>query len=160
MILVCLLVAPPALAAEKPGKPVAWAKIQTLKAGSTIFVTTGGGKTTKAQLLFADETTLFTMRSESAALPPRIKVFLQNVGAEWPAVARGEKDHDWGDLRVSKDGVFGSDEKLCSLAEVIQLTSRRDVTEIARPRSHRAAWIVLGVVGLLLLGAAIGLEPD
>ena len=49
-ILVTLLVAPPAFASEKPGKPIDWQKVQTLKAGAKIFLTVSGGQATQVQL--------------------------------------------------------------------------------------------------------------
>jgi hypothetical protein len=135
MLLIALLVAPPASAAQAPDKPIAWEKVQTLKAGSTIFVTTGGAPT-MTQLLFADEATLFTTKTPLTTPPKEVVRALYDVRAEWPAVARGEKDLRRGDLRVSKDGVFGSAGKLYDLADVVQVTSRHEVTQIARARGR------------------------
>jgi hypothetical protein len=103
-LLIALLVAPPASAAEKPGKPMVWETVQTLQAGQIVFVTTSGGKPAKTQLLFADEATLYTTKPEVATLSMEVLRALYKVRAEWPAVARGEKDHTLGNLRVSKKG--------------------------------------------------------
>ena len=167
MLLIALLVAPPAFAAEKPGEPMAWEKVQTLKAGSTILVTTGGGSF-MTQLLFADEATLFTTNTPLTTLPKEVVRALYDVRAEWPAVARGERDHRRGDLRISKDGVFASAGKLYDLADVVRVTSRQEVTEIAKaPQTrgrhedsgiHRAGVKVFKVLGAVAAGLVMAVS--
>ena len=160
VILITLLVAPSASAGPRRGKPINWEKVQKLKAGSKLILTTQGGQPTEVRLLYADDATLFTMRDKSAKLAPRIAVFLQNVGAEWPAVASGEADHVWGELRVSMDGIWSSGEKLYNLGEVVQFSSRSEVKELGVPRTLRAFWIGAAVFGALLLILGLTLEPD
>jgi hypothetical protein len=166
MLLIVLLIVPSASAAEKPGKPLAWEKVQDLTMGSTIFVTTGRGKPVKAQLLFADEATLFTSTTDMATLPNEVAVALYDVRAEWPAVARGEKDHTWGLLRISKDGVFNGDGKLYDLSAVVQVTSRQEVTKIAPaiPQVQgesrtRLVFAILGTIAVLVVAYILKI-PD
>jgi hypothetical protein len=162
MLLIVLLVVPSASAAEKPSTPLAWEQVQELSMGSTIFVTTGRGTPVKAQLLFADEATLFTSKTDVATLPNEVALDLSSVRAEWPSVARGEKDHTWGPLRISKDGVFNGDGKLYDLAAVAQVTSRQEVTQSAPAKSQvqgksrtRRVFMVLGVAAGLAAVTAL-----
>jgi hypothetical protein len=137
-LLIALLVAPPASAAQTPEKPLAWEKVQSLKAGSTILVTTGGASTT-TQFLFADEATLYTTNAQLTTLPEEVVRALYDVRAEWPAVVKGEKEIRRGDLRISTDGVFASAGKLYDLIDVVWVTSRQEVTQIAKaPKTPKA----------------------
>jgi hypothetical protein len=73
MTLVGLLIAQPASAGEKPGKPIDWQKVQTLKSGTEMVLTVTGGQPTKVRLLFADETMIVTLKRTAPALPGKCR---------------------------------------------------------------------------------------
>ena len=150
MILICLLVAPPAYAGEKPGKPIDWQKAQTLKAGTEIVLTVAGGQPTKVHVLFVDEATLVTLKPTARQLPGGVERLLFSVGSQWPGIFNTGATYSSERLRVSQDGIFDGDQKVASLADVVQQTSRGDVKEIAKPRGHGRliGWLVVG--GILL----------
>jgi hypothetical protein len=162
-ILIGLLVVPPAFASEKPGKPIDWQKVRSLKAGSEIVLTVTGGQPTRVRILFADETTLVTLKPTAPKLPGGVEKFLVGVGPKWPAVLSGNATSDAAPLRVSKDGIFDGDQKLAALADVVQQTSRGDVKEIAKPRGHGRliAWLVVGGILLfVVVGMAVAAAGD
>jgi hypothetical protein len=162
-ILICLLVAPPASAGEKPGKRIEWQKAQKLKGGTEIVLTITGGQPAKVRLLFADEATLVTLKPTAPKLPGGVEKFLVGVGPKWPAVLSGSATSTAAPLRVSKDGIFDGDQKLAALADVVQQTPRGDVKEIAKPRGHGRliGWLVVGGILLfVVVGMAVAAAGD
>ena len=159
MVLIGLLVAPPASAGQKPNVPIAWQKVQTLRPGTEIVLTLTGGQPTKVRLLFADETALVTMKATAPKLPGSAKETLFRLGRGWPAIFSGSTFID-DRVHVSLAGIFDRDKKLADLADVVQQTPRVEVQQIAEsPHSHvwRNIAIVVGVaVGVLLIIAATG----
>jgi hypothetical protein len=86
LILIVLLVAPPVSARQKPGKPINWQDVQTLKAGTEVVLTVPGGQPSKVRLLFADDATLVTLKPITPKLPGRVEKFLLGVGPAWPGI--------------------------------------------------------------------------
>ncbi len=154
-VLIGLLVAPPASAGQKPGKPIDWQKAQKLKPGTEIVLTITGGQPTKVRLLFADEATLVTLEPTAPKLPRGVEKALRSVGPLWPGIFNSGATYSSERLRVSQDGIFDRDKKLAELSEVVNLRSCGSVQEIAEPpHSHvgRNIAIVVGVaVGVLLV---------
>jgi hypothetical protein len=151
MILITLLVVPPASASEKPGKPIDWQKAQTLEPGTEVILTVTGGQPTKLRLLCVDEAALVTRKTTPQALPRRVEELLVKIGPEWSAVLNGSTTITSGPLRVSKDWIFDGDQRLCALADAVQQTARGDVQEIARPRGHG----LLTTLTLVALGCVV-----
>jgi hypothetical protein len=104
--------------------------------------------------LYADETTLVTIKTPSPKLPGRVEQFLLSLGNAWPGLLNTGATYTGGSLRVSNGAVFEGDQKLVDLADVVQQTSREGVLEISEaPHSHTARNILIGVaVGYLVLG--------
>ena len=165
-ILICLLVAPPASAGDKPGKPIDWQKAQKLKGGTEIVLTITGGQPAKVRLLFADEATLVTLKLTAPKLPGGVERRLFEVGAQWPGIFNAGATYNDERLRVSQGGIFDRDKKLADLADVVQQTPRGSVEQLAEaPHSRvgRNILIALGVmVGVLILvvGLVTGFQPD
>jgi hypothetical protein len=157
VILICLLVAPPASAAQNIGTPIEWQQVQTLKPGTEIVVRFARGGYRKVRLLFADEKVLFTMKLDAPKLPGRVETLLYGVGAGWTGVVAGTGRYEAPPLRVSRDGIFDGDKKLADLADVIQQSPRADVREItALPRNtSRDVKIVVAVA--VVVGALVAL---
>ena len=155
MILISLLVAPPASAGQKQGKPIDWQKAQTLRPGTEIVLTVTGGQPTKVRVLFADETMLVTLKPDAPKLPRGVERLLFGVGPEWPGIFDSGATDSRDRFRVSQDGVFDRDKKVADLSEVVQRAPRGDVQEIAEPpHSHVGRNILIGVgvaVGVLLI---------
>ena len=146
MLLIGLLVAPPASAGQKPGNPIKWQKVQTLKAGTDIVLTLTGGQPSKVRLLFADEAILVTIKTTAPKLPGRVEQFLLSPGNAWPGLLNTGATYTGGSLRVSNGAVFDRDQKLVDLADVVQQTSREDVLEISEaPHRHIGRKILIGV---------------
>ena len=151
VVLITLLVAPPALADQKQGKPISWEKAKKIGAGTEIVLTVTGGQPTKERLLFADEALIVTLKTTAPELPGKVTKFLFGLGPLWPAILDGESCTD-GKLRVSQSGIFDRDKKLADLAEVVQLTPRGDVFEIAKARpSHVVRYIALGAFLMMVV---------
>jgi hypothetical protein len=152
-ILIGLLVAPPATAGQKSGKPIDWQKAQKLKAGTEIELTVTGGQPTKVRLLFADEAILVTLKPDARKLPGRVRDALFGLGSKWLGILdegqRGTVDQ----VRVSQDGIFDRDKKLAELSQVVQQTPRGQVQAISEtPHSKRALYIgIPALVGIVLL---------
>ena len=157
VMLICLLVAPPASAAQNIGKPIEWQQVQTLKPGTAIVVRFARGGYRKVRLLFADEKVLFTMKPDAPKLPGRVERLLYGVGAGGTGVVAGAGRYEDPPLRVSLDGIFDGDTKLADLADVIQRSPRADVREIiALPRNtSRDVKIVVAVP--VVVGALVAL---
>jgi len=154
-ILIALLVAPPASAGQKQGKPIDWQKTQTLRPGTEIVLTVTGGQPTKVRLLFADEATLVTLKPTARQLPGGVERLLFSVSSQWPGIFNTGATYSSERLRVSQDGIFDRDQKLADLADVVQQTPRAGVQQIAEaPHSHVGRNILIGVgvaVGVLLI---------
>ena len=160
-ILVCLLVAPPAFAGQKPNKPISWEKTQKLKPGTELVLTVTGGTPTKVRFLFADDTTLVTLKTTGPKLSARVEEFLFDVGPTWRAIVSGGGMYTLKPLRVTQDGVFDGNQKLAELSEVVQQTRRGDALELSVVRHSRhvkahvlAIVAILAVVGLFVARAA------
>lgn len=155
LFLVGLLVAPPASAGEKPGKPIDWEKVQTLKGGTEIVLTVTASQPTKVRLLFADEATLVTLKPTASKLPGGVQKALFEIGAQWPSILNTGATYSSERLRVSQDGIFNRDTKLAGLADVVRQTPREEVQQVAEPpHSHVARHIASAVavaVGVLLI---------
>ena len=159
MILIGLLVAPPASAGQKQGKPIDWQKAQTLKPGTEVVLTVTRGQPTKVRLLFADDTMIVTLKPTAPKLPGGVAKLLLGVGAQWPAVINTGATYSGEHFLVSQDGVFDRDKKVAELADVVQQTPRAEVREIVGPSSHshfvRNFLIGFGVLlGVFLIGGA------
>lgn len=155
-ILIGLLVVPPASAGQKPGKPIDWQNVQTLRTGTQIVVTVTGGQPSKVRLLYADETTLVTIKTPSPKLPGRVEQFLLSLGNAWPGLLNTGATYTGESLRVSNGAVFDGDQKLVDLADVVQQTSRRDVLQISEaPHRHIGRNILLGVAVFMLVGLVL-----
>ena len=145
MILIGLLVAPPASAGQKQGKPIDWQKAQTLKPGTEVVLTVTGAQPAKVRFLYADETALLTLKPTAPKLPGGVEKLLFSVGSEWPGIFNTGATYSSERLRVSRDGIFDRDKKLADLSDVVQ--------QIAKPRGHplRNALIIASVVGAVIL---------
>jgi hypothetical protein len=154
VILIGLLVAPPAWADQKPGKPISWEKVTRLKAGTELIVTATDSPPTKVTLLFADDSLLVTRKSDAPKLPGRVKRALLDVGDRWPGILDGAGSVARDKVRVSPEGIFDGDQKLAELATVVQQTPRGDVRGISETRhSHIGLYILIGAaVGMFILG--------
>jgi hypothetical protein len=154
-LLIGLLVAPPASAGQKQGKPIDWQKAQSLKAGTKIVLTVTEVQPKKARLLFADETALVTLRADAPKLPGGVQKALFSVGAQWPGIFNHGATYSRERVRVSQDGIFDRDKKLAELSDVVQQTPRVSVQQIAEaPHSHvgrNIAFVVGVAVGALLV---------
>jgi len=160
MILIGLLVAPPASAGQKPLKTIDWQKAQTLKPGTAIVLTVTGSQPTKVRLLFADEAMLITLKPSAPKLPAEVEQFLLDVGPRWTSIINDRGKYTFEPLRVSQDGIFDRDKKLADLADVVQQTPRASVREIAEPRhSHRRLYILIAVLAALIVGQT-GFQPS
>jgi hypothetical protein len=151
MILICLLVAPPASAGQKANKPISWEQAKKLKAGTEIDLTVTNAQPTKVRFLFADDAVLLTLNPTSAKQPERIERALVSLGARWYYILNQGAAFTSEQLRVSQEGVFDGDQKLAELADVVQQTPRANVTAIAaQPKKrHIGLIVVLSVVGVL-----------
>ena len=157
VILICLLVAPPASAAQNLGKPIEWQQVQTLKPGTELVVRFARGGYRKVRLLFADEKVLFTMKPDAPKLPGRVERLLYGVGAGWPGLVEGAGRFEDRRLRVSRDGIFDGDTKLADLADVIQRSPLADVREITAPLRTTSRDVRIGVVVAVFVGALVAL---
>jgi hypothetical protein len=154
IILVSLLVAPPAAAAQKAGEPFTWQDALTLKAGTEILLTVTGGQPTKVRFLFADDTMLLTLNPARPNLSPHVEHALVGIGMQWPAILDGGLTLGGNGVRVSQDGVFDGSQKVGDLAELTQQTPRGDILAVsAVPRSHRVRNIavVAAIAGAMIL---------
>ena len=153
-ILICVLVAPPASAGQKQGKPIDWQKVQTLKARTEIVLTVTGGQPTKVRLLFADDTMIVTLKPTAPKLPGGVEKALFSVGPEWPGIVNSGELWSSERVRVSQDGVFDRDKKLADLAEVVRQTPRGNVQALAEP-SHSRGGVYIAIA--VAAGIAFGL---
>jgi hypothetical protein len=163
-ILIALLVAPPASAGQKQGKPIDWQKTQTLRPGTEIVLTVTGGQPTKVRLLFADEATLVTLKPTAPTLPGGVEKLLFSVGSEWPEIFNTGATYSSERLRVSQDGIFDREQKLAELSDAVQRTPRGDVRAVSEPsHSHVGRNILIGVAvvvaGLLVAVLIYGRDP-
>jgi hypothetical protein len=157
VILISLLVAPPASAGQKPGKPITWEEAQQLNAGTEIMLTVKDSPPTKVKLLFADGSILVALKPDAPKLPSRIERPLLSLGSKWRDILSRGGSLTLDDVRVSKDGVFDGDRKVADVAEVIQWAPRGDVVGISEvPHSHLARNILIGV-GILVAAAVVAL---
>jgi hypothetical protein len=158
-VLIVLLIAPPAYAGQKQGKPIDWQKAQQLKPGTKIVLTVTGGQPTNVRLLFADEATLVTLKPTASKLPGGVEKALFSVGPQWPGIVNSGAMWSSERVRVSQDGIFDRDKKLAELSEVVQQTPREQVQAISEtPHSHLGRWIAIAAAaaGLLFFLWAIG----
>jgi len=165
VILISLLVAPPASAGQKPAKPLDWEKLKGLRAGTEIMLTVADGQATKVKLLFADDSILVTLKPTEPKLPNRVERPLLEVGSSWPAILEGVKDLRGDRVRVSPEGIFDGDQKVADLADVIQWAPRTDVLAVAEvsevPHSHwiRNIFIAVGIIAAAIVGLVL-IYPD
>jgi hypothetical protein len=154
LILISLLVAPPASADQSPPKPITWEKAQKLTAGKEILLTITGGQPTTVRFLFADNATLVTRKAGTPPLARNIEQTLLQVGPKWRSVLDGYPvtvDR----VRVSRDGIFDGARRVADLGDVIQETPRADVLSIADPSPHRHSNALRNfLIGLAALIAA------
>jgi hypothetical protein len=155
VILIYLLAAPPASAAQSMGKPIEWQQVQTLKPGTEIVVRLARGGYRKVRLLFADDKVLITMKLDAPRLSGRVEKLLYGVGAGWPGVVEGAGSYEDHRLRVSRDGIFDGDKKLADLADVIQRSPRADVREITAPPRNTSRNVRIGVAVAVGVGALV-----
>jgi len=159
VILISLLVAPPASAGQKPGKPIRWEKAQQLRAGTEVMLTVTGGQPTKVRLLFADDSILVTFKPDAPKLPGKVESALVSIGSGWPAVLDRRASFEDHSIRVSPEGVFDGAQKVADLGDVIQQTRRGDVVGISEPpHSNLTLYVVIAsaiaaVVFWILLAA-------
>lgn len=146
-ILIGLLVAPPASAGQKQGKPIDWQEAQKLQPGTEIALTVTGNQPTKGRLLFADETRIITLKSTAPKLPGGVEKLLFSIGPAWPGIFDANATYASARLRVSQDGIVDGDRKLAELADVVQLTPRRNVEELSIHRGLSVGkWVLIGVL--------------
>jgi len=147
VILISLLVAPPASAGQKPGKPITWEKTQQLKAGTEIMLTVKDSPPTKVKVLFADDSLLVTFQATDPKLPGKVQRALLEVGDRWPSILNSGTSVARDEVRVSSEGIFDGDQKVAELAAVVQQTPRGDVLGISEaPHSHQVRNVIIGVV--------------
>ena len=165
VILVILLVAPPASAGQTTNTPVDWDKVQRLKPGTTITLSIRGQAPTKVRFLFADETMLVTLKPTQPKLSGRVERTLFSIGSQWPAILNIGEGVEDGRVRVSRDGVFDGTQKVASLGDLVQQTPRGEVLSITEaaaqpPHSHWVRNILIGfaiaVATVLIVLAASG----
>jgi hypothetical protein len=146
VILVILLVAPPASAGQKPNAPVDWDKVQRLKPGTTITLSIRGQAPTKVRFLFADETMLVTLKPTQSKLSGRVERTLFSTGSQCPAILNTGGGVEDDRVRVLRDGVFDGTEKVGNLPDLVQQTPREDVLNIPEvaPHSHWVRNILIG----------------
>ena len=164
MILIGLLVAPPASAGQKQGEPIDWQRAQTLRPGTELVLTVTGGQPTKVRLLFADEAILITLKPDAPKLPGRVRDALFGLGSKWLGILDEGQRRTVDQVRVSQDGIFDRDKKLADLSDVVQRTPRGGVQQIAAaPHSHVGRNIAIGVAvvaGLFIAALIIGHVTD
>ena len=149
VILISLLVAPPALADQKPGKPITWKKAQQLKAGTEVWLTVKDSPPAKVKVLFADDLTLVTLKPGTAKLPERVERVVLTTGSHWPDIVYRGGSFMTGGVRVSQEGVFDGDQKVADFTQ----TPRGDVLGI-NPASHKH-WGRIILVTALIVGGFI-----
>ena len=154
VILISLLVAPPALADQKPGKPITWKKAQQLKAGTEVWLTVKDSPPAKVKVLFADDLTLVTLKPGTAKLPDRVERVVLTTGSHWPDILYRGGSFTRGHVRVSQDRVVDGDRKVGDLTQ----TPRGNVLSIQEaatqpPHSHwvRNILIAVGVAIVTML---------
>jgi len=59
-------------------------------------------------------------------------------------------------VRLGRDGVFVSDQKVADLQDVVEIEARSEVAQIMTRRKGRGIWGRLGVLGGYLVGAMAG----
>jgi hypothetical protein len=161
VILIILLVAPPASADQEVGKRLNWEQATRQKAGTEIMLTVADSPPAKVKLLFADDSILVTLKPDAPKLPGKLQGALLKVGPDWPVILNGAGNFVRGHVRVSPEGIFDGDQKVAELAAVIQQTPHGDVRGIWEPPSshpHRTRNIVIFaavVAGALFLVSAI-----
>lgn len=163
VVLITVLVAPPAWA-QQSKKPLDWKRVQRLEPGTRITLTVSRGTTTKALFLYADEATLFTLRTTEPPLSGRVRGVLVRIGSDWPRVLSHAPSRTVDGVRVSDEGVFDGPRKLGDLAELIQQTPRADVLA-AREQgegSHVGRNVLLGLLAAFVaMGIAVRIAyPD
>jgi hypothetical protein len=154
IILVGLLVAPPASAAQKAGRPISWEEARRLKAGTETVLTVTGGQPTKVRLLFADDAMLLTLNPARANVSAQVERTLVGIGVQWPAILRGGLTLGGNGVRVSHNGVFDGNQKVGDLAELIQQTPRGNVlaaSAVPHSRRTRTIAIVAAIAGAAIL---------
>ncbi len=165
VILVMVLLAPPAWAGQTSAKPIARSKLPALAAGTKVTLTVRDQPPTNVRFLFADEATVVTLKPTSVKLGKRVEHILLGFGFLWPGILnRGESVED-DRVRVSQNGIFDGDRKVCDLADVVQQTPREDVLSIAEPpHSHALRNFLIGaaiaVATVFIAMAASGYWED
>jgi len=146
VILITLLVTPPASAGQGTGKPFTWKAVTRLEAGTEIMFTVTDGPPTKVELLFADDSTLVTLKPGNPKLPRRVERVLLMTGSHWPNILYRGGSNTTDRVRVSKDGVFDGDRKVADLVQ----TPRGDIRGIWEPaHSHLIRNIMIGAAAFL-----------
>ena len=148
-VLITLLAAPPAPAAQKQPKPIDWQKLRT---GTKIVLTTTEAQAVTERVVYVNESVLVTRKAAPPRLPERVEKALLDAGSWWPDVFNHGATSKSGSVRASLEGVFDGDKKLAELAEVVRYTPRADVLSISEPpHSHAGWWVLIGVVAFFVV---------
>ena len=82
-----------------------WGKVCTLEPGTEITLTVKDSPPAKVRVLFADETTVVTLRATAPSLPRRVKQVLFELGPKWSGIVNDGQRHTVYQVRVSQEGI-------------------------------------------------------
>ena len=169
-----------ALSLFDPGLPVAaqqpqateseWSQVRNLAPATELIVNARGIPPARRRFVVADDFVLTVLNLDEPPLPTRARDALREVASVHPeyfsAAEKGDRFVFSGNVRLERDGVFVSDQKVAALDEVVRRYQRSDITEITivgddgnRAECAFAGYFLGAIVGGLpgaLVGGVIG----
>lgn len=141
-----------------------WTRVTKLAPGTEVILTTRGSMSASRVFVLADGSGIIALNLTGPSLPAVVTKTLRRMASESPerfaAISRGAGFTD-GDVHVGPDGVLVTGQRVASLNDILDRTSRVDVLEIRTAKSRSiglrgAAGALIGTVGGFFLGAVTG----
>lgn len=146
-----------AAAASTSTAPTSWKKVVRLEVGTLVRVIADGQPDRLVHFVRADENEVVGL--DLTGLPKRVVSFLVDVLGSAPAVFAPDSKHESqrGPLRVSRDGVFVSGEKVADIRERTVREPRGVVAEVSFAGHGTRKSQLRGGLTLIAIGAAVTL---
>lgn len=159
-LIVCIVGSTVPLAAEEDdGQLADWSRVRALAPGTAIVVSVRNSEPAERVIIRADESNLITLNLTTSPLPSEATRTLSTLAATHPEYFVDMfQSGQFVDrvVRLGRDGVFMSGQKLADLRDVVEIEARSDVAQIMTRRKGRGFWGHLGVLGGYFVGAMAG----
>ena len=137
-----------------------WLRVRSLAPGAKVLVTVEGAPPGERHIVDVDERALTIVNLANPLLPKSAVDELQRAAAQHPeyfsAALQGGTVILAKGLRLQQDGVFINDQRVATLAQIVERIARQNVLEIARLRRGRGFWGHIGPIGGYFIGAMSG----